>query len=92
MFNSNQKGQYRAVWDQNGEARAPRVPQDPAPMIDFHELPSKPVWKGYYAFIGLDAASTYGVRLAPKADSKLKSEPSHFTIGLVTLSCWWKYN
>jgi hypothetical protein len=73
------RAEFRAVWDANGEPRASRVPQDPAPRIDFHGLPCAPIWKRYYAFVRLRAAAKYGYLMAAKADLQLKSEDPIFT-------------
>lgn len=80
-----ERAEFRGVWDGNGEPRASRVPQDPAPKINFHGVPCAPVWKRYYALVGLQAAALYGFKLAAKADDRLKSERSVFTIGPVVL-------
>ncbi|OQD70383.1 hypothetical protein PENDEC_c024G01213 [Penicillium decumbens] len=76
--------EYRGVWDGNGQIRASRVPQDPAPRIDFHGVPCAPVWKGYYALIGLKAAASHGYLLEGKDDKVLKRKP-YFTVGPVVL-------
>ncbi|KAF3029109.1 hypothetical protein E8E15_011017 [Penicillium rubens] len=73
------RAEFRAVWDANGEPRASRVPQDPAPRIDFHGLLCAPIWKKYYAFVRLRAAAKYGYLMAAKADLQLKSEDPIFT-------------
>ncbi len=41
------------------------------------------MWKQYYPFVGQQAAATYGYKVATKADERLKTEPSVFSICLV---------
>lgn len=84
-LSQKKRAEFRAVWDANGEPRASRIPQDPGPRIDFHGLPCAPIWKRYYAFVGLRAAVKYGYLMVPKADSKLKIENPVFTIGPIVL-------
>lgn len=79
------RAQFKGVWDGNGLIRANRVPQDPAPRLDYHGLPTAPVWKRYYALVGLEAAARYGFKIASKADKRLKAEGSSFRVGLVVL-------
>lgn len=63
--------------------RAGRVAQDPAPLIHFHSQACVPVWKSYYALIGLEATAAYSFKVATKQDYKLVVECSAFTIGLI---------
>ncbi|KAJ5977318.1 hypothetical protein N7501_000660 [Penicillium viridicatum] len=84
-LSQKKRAEFRAVWDANGEPRASRVPQDPSPRIDFHGLPCVPIWKHYYAFVGLRAAAKYGYLMVAKADLKLKTEVPVFTIGPIVL-------
>jgi len=58
-----ERAKFRAVWDGNLEICASCIPQDPAPRIDSH---GTPIWKRYYALIGLQAATVFGFRIAAK--------------------------
>lgn len=84
-LSQKKRAEFRAVWDANGEPRANRVPQDPAPRIDFHGLPCAPIWKKYYVFIRLRAAAKYGYLIAAKADLQLRSKDPNFVIGPIVL-------
>lgn len=57
-------------FDRLGSIHSKRVPKGPAPLIFAHGLPFFPVWRGFYALIGGEAATTHTWLIDSKSSRK----------------------
>lgn len=74
------------IFDNNGNIRTDRVPEDPAPLLWSHGLPWAPVYRNYYVLCGRQATDfIQAYCIGPKSDSTHKGTKVDFTIGQVIL-------
>ncbi|KAJ5578391.1 uncharacterized protein N7459_007355 [Penicillium hispanicum] len=78
LYTGDERGKrWPADFDKNGEIRAARVPKGPAPVIWAHGLPCAPIYRGYYALIGGQAAEHAPWLVDNKSDDLLREEKGY---------------